>query len=234
MIKSYLRIWVCLTPLFLLSTAIHAAPKVEVYKPVAALYETRTIQLAHRPQANNQRWHLWRTASKIETQSADGSSGEVWLRDSNDNISMRRLFHKEKRIIEFTSGDLRTLSRYPEWTDRAELIEFGLLSRLKLTGTVMVLGHKAQRYQGQINGVDLEILWLAEYRLPALVRRVFAGREVSMHLLELHPLESSPWKQKDVSDYQAMDYADMGDNESDPFISSLSHKDTRQHETHVH
>lgn len=233
MIKSYLYIWVCIA-LLLLSTVIHAAPKVEVYKPVAALYETRTIQLARRPQSNNQRWHIWRTARKIENQSTDGASGEVWLRDSKDNISMARLFHKEKRIIEYTSGDLRALGLYPEWNDRAELIDSSLLSRLKLTGTEMVLGYKAQRYQGQLNGVDMEILWLAEFRLPALVRRVLADRDISMHLLEIHPLASSPWKQKDISDYQAMDYADMGDNEADPFISSLSHKDSKQHGTHAH
>lgn len=167
-------------------------------------------------------------------QAGDGTSGKVWLRDDKGNISLQRLFHKQQRSIEYAPSDLRSLGRYPEWKHRAQLVGPGLLSRLTKTDMVTVQGYKAERYQGQLNGMDIEILWLAEYRLPALVRRVVADREVSIHLLELHPLESAPWQAKDVSNYQTMDFADMGDNEADAFIAGLSHQSTGQHGSHAH
>lgn len=188
---------------------------------VAAQYETRSIQLAHRPQARTQRWYLLRSEQRIETWAEDASERQLWQRDADGEIRHARLFPADRRVVDYQAGDLRALGRYPDWRRLGELIDAGLLDRLKDTGPVSVLNREARRYQGQIDGVDLEIWWLPRERLPALLRRGFGDREIAVHLLALHPLARNPWPQADSRGYTHIDYTDLGDMEADPFVQKL-------------
>lgn len=191
------------------------------YRPIAAEYETRVIQLAHRPQAQNRRWHLLRADRHIETWDAEDAQRHVWQRSPAGEVSYAHVFPAQQRVVDYAAGDLRALGRYPDWAQLAEVLEPGLLGRLQKTGTVKVLGRTAQRYQGQLDGVDLEVHWLESERLPALVRRGYGDRQVSIHLLALHPQDRSPWPPAETAAYTRLDYSDLGDLEADPFVQSL-------------
>lgn len=191
---------------------------------VAAQYETRSIQLAHRPQARTQRWYLLRSERRIETWAEDAKDAgerQLWQRDTAGEIRHARLFPADRRVVDYQPGDLRALGRYPDWQRLGELIDAGLLDRLKDTGPVTVLNREARRYQGQIDGVDLEIWWLLRERLPALLRRGTGDREIALHLLALHPLADTPWPPADSDGFVHLDYTDLGDMEADPFVQRL-------------
>lgn len=206
-----------------MSCATAQAKGPESAPAVAAQYETRSIQLAHRPQVQTQRWYVLRSDQQIETWAEGGSERQVWRRSADGEISHARLFPADRRAVDYSAGDLRALGRYPHWRPLAEIIDVGLLERLKDTGTVSVLDREARRYQGQVDGVDLEIWWLPQERLPGLVRRVWGDREVSTHLLALYPLARAPWPPADVHvrGFTRLDYADLGDMEADPFVQKL-------------
>lgn len=197
-------------------------PTPAVHLPaLSARYETRIIQLAHRPRAENHTWYLARDAHQVEVWNEAAVRRQVWHQADDGAVDYSRLFIRERKRVDYTAGDLRSLGRYPVWAQIYSVIDPAVLSQLKLTGKVRVLGRQAERYQGQVHGVDMEIVWLPDAALPALVRRVYGDSEVSMHLVALHTGKDAPWPRIDTRDYDAIDYADLGDMEADPFVRQL-------------
>ncbi len=188
---------------------------------IAAQYETRSIQLARRPQASRHRWHLLRSARQVEVWNAGESQRQRWQRADPGAIEYSHLFTGARKSVDYTAGDLRSLGRYPDWKQLTGVIDPAVLRQLTRSGQVAVLGRQAERYLGQVNGVDMEIWWLAEVQLPALVRRVYGDREVSIHLLDLQTGEAVSPSFADSGDYDHLDYADLGDLEADPFVQQL-------------
>lgn len=195
---------------------------------IAALYETRVIQISHRPKSQNNQWRLWRSDDLVAREVGDQSI-ERWHRASNGEIAYDRIFPQEKRVIEYVPGDLRALQSYPDWLEVTQLISADQLNRLRRLENIQTAVGEAEHYQGQIGGVDWEVHWLPEVKLPAMVRTVNGARETSIHLLEIHPLANAPWPVPSSRGYEAIDYADLGDNEADPFVQRHA-----QHGHHEH
>lgn len=188
---------------------------------IAAQYETRSIQLARRPQSGTHRWNLLRSAAQVEVWNEGDNQHQRWWQDDDGSIGYSRLFTQQRKSVDYTAGDLRALGRYPARQQLHSVIDPALLGRLRQTGSVAVLGREAQRYQGQVDGVDMEVWWLADLALPALVRRVYGDREVSIHLLSLRVAGAGASVFADTANYDHLDYADLGDMESDPFVQQL-------------
>ena len=201
---------------------LQASNEVRNANPViAAQYETRSIQLARRPQASRHRWHLLRSARQVEVWNSGGAQRQRWQRSTNGAIDYSRIFLQPRKSVDYTAGDLRSLGRYPDWGQLTGVIDPAVLRQLTPSGNVEVLGRQAERYLGQVNGVDMEIWWLSDLELPALVRRVHGDREVSIHLLDLQTGGAASQSFVDTGSYDHLDYADLGDMEADPFVQKL-------------
>ncbi len=196
---------------------------------VAAQYETRNIQLARRPKATSHRWYLLRTPRQVATWGEGRAQRQRWQRGVTGDIALSRIFPAEHKRVDYEPGDLRTLGRYPDWRRLQGIIAPGLLGRLQPSGSVAVLGRTAERYLGQVDGVDVEVLWLADLGLPALVRQVFGDREASLHLQALYTDDEAPWGFVDTANYDHLDYADLGDMEADPFVARISRAEGGHH-----
>ncbi len=61
--------------------------------------------------------------------------------------------------------------------------------------------------------------------LALLATTGFSSSEKARH--------ETPWPQADVSDYQRLDYSDLGDNEADPFVKPVLHSQGSMH-SHTH
>jgi hypothetical protein len=186
---------------------------------LACHYETTVESLGQLHQTRD--WYLWREPSRIETQEKIYETGEIWRLGRDGSIFYYRVFHRYMRVIEYTTGDLRALNGYQDWNKLTHILEPNLLAKLKLAGTTKILGRNAQRYQGEINGIDFEVWWLKDEQIPALVRQGYSGRVVILKLKELYPINKSPWRREDTANYKRMDYADIGDRHSDPFLKKL-------------
>jgi len=107
-----------------------------------------------------------------------------------------------------------------------------LLGQLQFRGEEVVLGRTAQRYEGRVNHIAFEVIWLVQEKIPALVRRVSPEREEVLRLQALYPLSESPWPRPQWGNYIRFDSADLGDKQSDPFVHSLH--DATGEPTHAH
>ena len=195
---------------------------------ISAAYESRFIKLAIRPQASKHQWQFIRSDNRVEKRTNKQGQIEVWKRDKGE-ISYSHIFIKQKRMVEYTSGDLRSLGQYPQWDLVKYIIDPEMLNKLQKIGDTKVKGYTASKYKGQLKGVDYEITWINDLKLPAVIRQVRNGSENSVHLKELYTQGEMPWKAIDTTNYLAMDYADLGDNEADPVWGNLALEHGHKH-----
>lgn len=208
--------------LWLLFTAapVPASDQADPPPAVAARFELRVIPAAG-ASPPPQTWLLWREPNRVETRLPDGG-GERWWRNARGDVHHQRLFHTQRRLIEYTPVDLRALGAAPAWERLAHLIDPALLGGvLKRIDTATALGRPAVRYRGRVRGVRHEVLWLVRERLPARMQLRYHDRTVTVRLKEIHPMDRSPWPRTDTDTYLATDYADIGDDEADPFLRHL-------------
>lgn len=187
---------------------------------VVARFELSVAPAAGGP-LRRQTWLLWREADRVETRTKNGD-GEIWRRNPRGDVHYQRVFHRQKRTIDYTAGDLRALDAVPDWARLAHTIDPALLgAELKRIESTTALGRPAVRYRGKVRGVRQEVVWLARERLPAWMRMKYRDRTVTVRLKEVHALAQSPWPRARTNGYAATDYADIGDNEADPFLRRL-------------
>lgn len=188
--------------------------------PLAALYESRQIKLAIRPQTAKQQWQFRRSENRVEKHLLTEKKVELWEKYKHE-ISFSHIFLEHKRIVEYNAGDLRSLGQHPDWSMVQHIIDPQILKRLQKIGETKILGYQATQYKGQLNGTDFEVSWIDELQIPALIRQINRDVTYSVHLLEVYPQATSPWKKLDTEGFLAIDYADLGDNESDPLWAAL-------------
>jgi hypothetical protein len=189
---------------------------------IACRFETSEGAPRARSKKAVREWYLWRQPASVETREAADDTSELWQRAPDGQISFQRIFHRDKRVIEYTTGDLRALNRYPDWSRLASVVDPAFLERaLVRKGTVEVLGRRAERYTGRVGAVQFEVWWLAREQVPALLRQVSPTREVVVRLKSLRPLAISPSTGGRTAGYTVTDYSDIGDKENDAFLRKL-------------
>jgi len=196
---------------------------------IACEYETSVIQLAQRPKRNSHTWQFWRDNKTVEIFNSHTQLSEKWMISSKDEISYLKVFHSHQQVIEYYPSDLRSLHSYPEWEKITHLIDVQLLKQLKHTSTTTLFSQAAKVYQGQFKGVDIKVTWLVNAEVPAEIQRIYPNKQVILTLKNLMPLEQSTLVRPDFSQYNMMDYADIGDNEADPVLKAIMPKHDHAH-----
>lgn len=178
--------------------------------------------------------YLWRDINHVETRDASGQTGTLWERSGEGEIVFRKLYHSARKAIEYYADDLRATGNAPDWKAIVSMFDPGLLgTTLKSVGHEIYLNRVAERFRGNINGVTVEVLWLTRERLPALVIKSAAQQRQTLRLAEIWPLKNAPKRSSSraqLDQYQHLDFADLGDMESDPFVLWA----TAENHTHQH
>lgn len=200
-------------------------PSIKAAVPLAARYDL---------QVNNQRtdWYLWREADTIETANVLAGQNNIWQRTGPDAYNYRRVFHRDRRVVEYMPGELRTLHAEPDWEKLGSIISPQLLAQLKRGDSKRLFGQRAVRYSGRVSGQTVDLWWLEEARLPAALTMANNAQRMSMKLKELQAMASQPWPRADetrIAAYSLIDAADLGDMESDPFVARLLQQDGHNH-----
>ncbi len=166
---------------------------------VAIEFETTIIKADEKTQRH--RWKFWRTQNRIETHNLSDNSGEIWTKSPNGVIEYERVFHNQKQIIDYRDSDLASIGENPNWLAMATLLT-----------------------PAETQNPKSEITWLPESQIPAQIQRHENGYLITTKIVNLKT--NAPLK---TSDYRHIDFADIGDKESDPFIQSILPKLKGEH-----
>jgi len=194
-------------------------------KPVAARYETVGVDRAGRITRKSD-WYLVRTASRIET--AGEGRAEVWERSERGDVSMRRVFRDDQFILEYHTGDLRAMSIHPEWRALGSIVDPEVLPKFSRTGSRKALGQTAQVYRSGTGRDRIEVWWIEEIGLPALVKRTGELGAYKMRLVEIRESAPSDWPLAShwrTEAFRIVDAADLGDLEHDPVVKRITRGD---------
>lgn len=157
--------------------------------------------------------------------------GEWWDFKQASHPNFYRVFSQQQRRIDYYTGDLRTLNIHVSQTEIESFAANNLRQQLTLVGDGACAD--SQRYQGDYQGVHYELLWSNSLQLPLSLstRRndrtqqwqataVLSGEQITQQLQQ--------WQQ-----FTDTDYADIGDNETDPFLAQMINQGFVEHSEHA-
>lgn len=206
------------------STIAYAAPQ---YKDAAASFKTTTCSVpCDKPQVSN--WYLWRGENRIETRIDSNEVGEIWRRDSKGRISFVYVEPAYKRGIEYNDTDLRMVNHKISWDRLASIVSPVELKKLALTGELEIFGYKAQRYNGKVDNRMVEVIWIPDLQMAAKVVSSYPDRQVTNELKSFlgdHAAVSAT-SEEELANYQLVDFADLGDMETNETMAWLKKVDT--------
>ncbi|MFY8275285.1 hypothetical protein AAEU32_14265 [Pseudoalteromonas sp. SSDWG2] len=189
----------------------------------------------HQTQAQGEvrRFNLWRFNSAIAHQSVDTGVVEKWQQLKTGQLRPTRYFETYQRGIEYQPGELRSHNQ-PDWSQKYQLVSDSLL-----TSSVKQYGHgcnREVRFEHRQGQQSIAIEWLPELDLlksmtvkeqaPNGLTKVISSLQLRDYQSARHIVEQqfALWDR-----YQITDYADVGDNESDPFLSKMINQGFVEH-----
>ena len=187
------------------------------FPPLAAHY-TKTLKYRNKTPISSD-WYLIRRPDQVET-SRDRYS-EVWQRDTRGELTLTRVFHQDRKLIHYTTGELRTQHRGKDWDSLNGIVAKLELQKLKRAADITYLGRPATRYIGHFGEEKIEVLWLKAEALAAKYVHTDNDRSLTLELKDLRSNPIAEWPQanpKKIEPYDYIDGADLGDMEYDPFV----------------
>ncbi|MGH8613612.1 MAG: hypothetical protein ACREYF_16750, partial [Gammaproteobacteria bacterium] len=213
-----------------------AAASARPFPPLAALYETQVLAEGHQTTAQGQtplRWYLWRDAHRVETRTVGGAFSEIWSRDSERHISKEQVFPDDRAVVDYYPGDLRAMQKPLSWHHLQSLIDPQALGTdLKEVSTRKAMTGSVKVFRGTLDGVSMEVHWLASISLPLLIQRRDQSRRIVTRLVETWAVDAAPVprsKTETLAGYRRIDFADFGDKEKDPLVRKATRVAGQQH-----
>jgi hypothetical protein len=190
---------------------LRAAPE------VAAEFETTFSSESKSTQTR--RWRLFRDQQSVETSELGSPDGEEWILNADQSVTYRRLFHPERRAVEYSPRDL-ALSKIPaEWSRIAHVVSPKLLEKLKASDQPN--SPNTLRYEGEVDGQSIVVLWSTTLEIPTQVETKGPSGNTNVVLVQSHKLSDSPWLRLGKRDYHTIEFTDLGDSEQDPIIKRI-------------
>ncbi len=162
-------------------------------------------------------WRFWRDSQQITIERPQLGVGELWQRDDQTLIH-RKLYHADQRAIEFQQDDLKMLKTEPSWQKLALLLDQQLLQQLSASDIEWSEGYPVREYHGKVAETEWHIIMRMDIALPVLIERQQADFSERTELLQAYALGNAAWQPTPTHGYDVIDYADLGDKESDPFV----------------
>lgn len=204
------------------AAAGNAAPTAEV----RAEYESviSHTQADGAPTTDRSAWSFERGSDYVIVRSADRNVEERWTRDDGRRVWYTRIFHKQKRAIEYAPVDLSMTGAITDWDQIRSIISPSALEALSKVERNAHTPVNTTVYRGEQDGKRVELHWLDREQLPSFIQKEDRDGVQTMRLLSVH-VSDDPSLQPpaiDFSDYDMVDFADIGDRHHDPFIERMT------------
>lgn len=165
---------------------------------------------------------LWRNGNQVAIANTSDQVTDLWEKVPGNRMRLVRYFDGHRRGIEYQPSEIRLQGTQDEWLERKQLISDRQIQQMSLGDTAGDGCYKIQTYRLADGKKRLSLKWYPE--LGAIKAYTVKAHSGSI-LWELEQVISDPQKVaayfQSLSGYQTTDYADIGDNESDPFLMKM-------------
>ncbi|MFH1869392.1 MAG: hypothetical protein ABIG36_02000 [Pseudomonadota bacterium] len=192
------NLFVLALPLLLAVPPLHAhEPAVTPSAAVATTAATALPPLAARYQfqvgKRNSDWYLIREANRIVIFDAASGQAKLWEKDARGEIEFSRIFTADRRLVEYAPGEVKARGPVPDWNALASIVGPRDLAGLRKIGERKLLGRNASVLTGKAAGAKLQVWWLAQERLPAMLQHGQGSKAVRLVLRELRERPAGDW-----------------------------------------
>lgn len=164
---------------------------------------------------------LWRRGEEVAHEYANKQVTEIWNRLVNGAIRPVRYFDEHQRGIEYQPGEVSTSGEGRDWPTKYQLIPDTFFSQLTLEKTEGE-GCNQEKHFELVNAQgQLKLVWLPEMRLVKYYEEKTGLRTIEWVLESVTAADDVDKAFEARASYQTTDYADIGDNESDPFLRKM-------------
>lgn len=163
---------------------------------------------------------LWRYQGRVAQVSPAQNIISIWYKTQESRIKLDRLFTEFNRGIEYQPADYR--GKITDWKTKYQLIPENLLTQLKVKSTSGSGCELVEHRVGEVNGKKHDLYWMPKLKL--VKEHTMSDKRSKLHitLKDLSLTENKVKAQFDKWDsYKMIDYADVGDTESDPFVAKM-------------
>lgn len=177
-----------------------------------------------KPQSvTSQSIELHRDNNRVMKREVAQGINNIWTlnkkRSLSAQVSLNRAFEKYKHIIEYQPNELKYK---PQWQDVLQVVNIPALSKMTLVKQEKSGCELEQHYVLKDQENTYKLIWLPALRLVKYFQSKSASFSTQWVLNKYQSDMSemlSLFKQYD--NYQSTDYADVGDNESIPFLAAM-------------
>lgn len=150
--------------------------------------------------------------------------GDWWSKTQNNQLMLTRYFPNFERSIEYQSEDLNKSKRNKNlWVKKRQLISNKLLSKMQVIGVEGQGCYQVELLKHRSKGKTYHARWLPKLQLVERLEITKGTRLISRW--RMSDVQSANDKIKnyvaEINSYKATDYADIGDNENDPFLAKM-------------
>lgn len=167
--------------------------------------------------------HLWRQGQKVAHQYPQTDITEYWQLTPNDRIEVVRYFDHHQRAIEYQAGETVHGRGEKDWSYRYQLISQRLLGKMqRISQSGSGCDEQWQLTLDSKKG-HLTLIWLPQLQLVKHFElRKNNGFTETWQLadLNLQTAQVNDFFAKRAT-YQSTDFADIGDDHSDPFLTNM-------------
>ncbi len=190
-------------------------------EPISATYRITQTSPASASE-NPHSLVLWRNHGLAALEYRDAGITELWHKTSHGKLQLIRYFDEYQRGIEYQPGEISGRHSSDLWHQKYQLVPETTIQTLTLTKSEGKDCQQRQTYTSTNAGKTAELIWLPASQLPAHYETKNAGKSVIWELVEIKTTPTEVEQRfAELSDYQTTDYADIGDNESDPFLLKM-------------
>ena len=203
-------------------SAIHASPELVCEKNDAnlhAAYETSIKSPSKDPKTTS--LHLWRNANNVAHEYPVTNITESWTLVRERFIKPTRYFDAHERAIEYQPGETIHGKKETDFSYRYQLISDKLINAMSLDkkdgkGCDTVEYYSLESPQGKFT-----LKWLPYLKLVAFfsVDKNGVTREWKLTNVDFNANTEAFFSKR--RDYQSTDYADIGDDHTDPFLTKM-------------
>lgn len=167
---------------------------------------------------------LWRKPNVVAHQYEQQQITQMW-EHVNHRVKATRFFDAHQRAIEYQPGESIHGHTDNNWPYRNQLIKPEFLASLEKTSTEGTGCTQEQHYHGSNEDESITLVWLPALHLLKSMTVNKKQGELHWELKELvHDKASITTFFTQRGNFQSTDFADIGDDHTDPFLTNMVHQ----------
>lgn len=199
---------------------------VDAQQPLGARYSVTDVQLRDGKEESSSRkqreFMLWRNGKEVAHEYRDRKVTLIWNQTSNGGLKALQVFDAYARAIEYEPVNVKGSNSTEAWERYSQLFGSEAINAMELTAEYGEGCAREQTYTENDNAIKRELVWLPDAKLARRFVSESEKRRVVWLLDELVDDKNLVVKAiRQRQNYQTTDYADIGDNESDPFLLKM-------------